>query len=207
MKRTLTFLLVAAAIVGVFWTLGNRFDPFESRKPDPYSALIGRTIPDFSLTAQSGQPLQRGDLSGKVWVAALMFATCKDVCLQISGNLKKLDAAFQSIPNARIASISVNPEQDTPESLAEYGRGLGASGQWFFLTGTRPEIRKLAQEGFFLSAGTDEAPLYHSEKLVVIDGQGAIRGYFDGLDPASVRKITRLVTQLQNQPLPSIPQH
>ena len=206
MKASFRTILLSLAVIALFGALGYFFDPFEGRKPDPYSKLIGRQIPEFSLVAHTGQSIRREDLSGKVWVASLMFATCRDVCLQIAEHLKKIDRSIQSIPEARIVSISINPEEDRPEALTAYAKGLDASGQWLFLTGERSEIRKLAQAGLFLSAGTDEAPLFHSEKLVVIDAQGAVRGYFDGLDPASVSKITKLLNRLQKQsgssPLP-----
>jgi len=128
-----------------------------------------------------------------------MFATCNGVCLRLGEQMKSLDSQLGPRDDIRLVSISVNPEADTPENLRKYAEGLKASAKWLFLTGSRAEITKLATGGFALSAGTVEV-LTHSDKLVLIDREGVVRGYFDGEKPESVPQIVEAIARL-NQPI------
>ena len=60
---------------------------------------------------------------------------------------------FQNIffgnPNFGIVSITINPENDTPEVLKEHANKLGVkSSNWHFLTGDKTKIFDLANKGF-----------------------------------------------------------
>lgn len=183
-------LLLASAVV-----FGKVLPWFDLTKPDPYQQLIGRAVPDFTLTDQNGVAVTRESLSGKIWVANLMFTSCSTVCLTLGKHLSALDAKIKAFPDARIVSLSVTPEADTPEVLKSYAQRLSASPQWLFLTGDRPQIQQLATGGFCLSTGTDEV-LTHSDKLVVVDRTGTVRGYFDGTQSAASEAVLRLLKTL-----------
>ena len=90
-------------------------------------------------------------------------------------------------------SVSVDPEYDTPERLRSYGAELGADpARWTLLTGDLQAIRTLASDGFKVPVGSPEAgpgglvDIAHTGKLVLVDPEGKIRGYYDtdtmGLD-------------------------
>jgi protein SCO1/2 len=59
-------------------------------------------------------------------------------------------------------------------------------GRWAFLTGPRQEIWLLSRDGFRLpvgeAPGSADAPIFHSDKFVLADREGRIRGYYDALD-------------------------
>jgi len=100
-----------------------------------------------------------------------------------------------AVPGLRFVSFGVDPEHDTPEVLAEYGRKLGADpARWAFLHGERPVIRALIKDGFKLAiedgAPDSVEPILHSTRFVLVDGEGTIRGYYDGMEQAT--SVTRL---------------
>lgn len=145
-------------------------------------------VPEFQLTERSGKTVTRDDLKGKVWVAAFVFTRCSGPCPQITGNMARLQKELADLPDVRLVTISVDPERDTPAVLQEYAKNFGADPErWLFLTGDKAAVHSLVEKGFRLGVtetkGTARTPgneVDHSTKLVLVDKQGRIRGYFDG---------------------------
>lgn len=153
-------------------------------------------VPNFSLTDSSGATFGRGDMAGSPWVVNLFFTSCPDVCPGHMALLKR----FQGLgTGARVMSISVDPETDTPVRLAAYAERLDASPvRWVFLTGRPDILREVLEEGFLSAMGErSQAPAHechegqpvlsisHSTRFLVIDREGWIRGLVspDGEDP------------------------
>jgi protein SCO1/2 len=96
-------------------------------------------------------------------------------------------------PAARLVSFSVDPEVDTVERLRSYAERFGADpASWSFLTGPVEDVKKTVSEGFKLSAQKVDADVFHSEKLVLVDARGKIRGYFDA-DPLGLEALRRAI--------------
>lgn len=165
--------------------------------------LLG-TVNDFTLTERSGRAITRGDLAGKVWVAAFTFTRCGTSCPRITHSLARLQQALFSLGEVRFVTISVDPDYDTPEVLRRYAESFGANAeQWLFLTGPRDDVYRLISAEFKLHAAPAEGEarrpgneVIHATKLAVVDPQGRIRGYYDGLDEADLTKLTRHVRLL-----------
>jgi protein SCO1/2 len=105
----------------------------------------------------------------------------------------------------RLVSISVDPETDTPEVLRGYANAHGADpNRWLFLTGTRPAIWNLANEGFMLGVGADPSnqamPIFHSSKLSLVDGKGRLRGHYDGLSDEGQANLVRDLQMVLMEP-------
>lgn len=132
-------------------------------------------IMDFSLTDQNKKTLSLADLKGKVWVVDFFFTSCQGVCPVMNSRMSKLEKSLASF-GLHLLSISVDPAIDTPEVLAEYAKNFNATDQWKFVTGEKAKIIELSVKGFRLSA--DEDPSSHSQRLVLIDRNSHIRGYY-----------------------------
>lgn len=154
-------------------------------------------VPVFALTTHTGQPITRDDLRGRVWVANFFFTTCRSICPIMQENMVEVQKAFASNPAVQIVSFTVDPERDTVQVLREYASRKGAiPGKWLFVTGEKKAIYRLARQGFKLAA--DDMPeelqgtrhdFIHSEKFVLVDSQGRIRGYYSGLDMEQVHRL------------------
>lgn len=79
--------------------------------------------------------------------------------------------------------------------LRAHAEKLHASAKWLFLTGDSSEVLKLANQGFLLSAGTPQS-LTHSDRLVLIDGSGIVRGYFDSTKAESIPQLLAEIARL-----------
>lgn len=132
-------------------------------------------IMDFALTDQNKKPLVLADLKGQVWVADFFFTSCQGACPIMTSQMSKLEKSLAP-SGLHLLSISVDPAVDTPEVLAEYAKKFKATDQWKFVTGEKAKIIELSVKGFHLSA--DEDPTSHSQRLVLIDRNSHIRGYY-----------------------------
>jgi protein SCO1/2/putative membrane protein len=146
-------------------------------------------IGDFSLVNQEGQTITRSDLLGKVWVASFIFTRCSTGCPQvISESLTKLQKATADKPDVVLVSFTVDPNHDGPEVLREFAHAHGADPQrWWLLTGDRDRRYQLIQNDFLLAVSENEGPartpgneVLHSTRLVLVDRQARVRGYFEG---------------------------
>ena len=193
-------LLLTASVIligGFLWSqlIGHFID---RGTPAPVEYLPPGPLPDFSLTESHGQKVDRADLLGKIWVANLMFTSCGDTCPMLSASMSKLDRALGARDDLRLVSITITPEYDQPAVLREYAETFQASEKWLFLTGARTQITKLANDGFWLSAGTP-GTVTHSDKFVLVDREGHVRGFFDGLKEESIAQLIDAIKKLDQK--------
>lgn len=74
----------------------------------------------------------------KPTIVALIYTSCTTVCPVTSQILSKTqDLLGKELSNARILSISIDPEYDTPERLLDYGKKFDAKPQWQHYTGSQ----------------------------------------------------------------------
>jgi protein SCO1/2 len=148
-------------------------------------------VPDFSLTERSGRTVRRADLAGQPWVADFIFTRCTGMCPALSTQMREVRRrAGEAGLAARFVSLSVDPTHDTPAVLAEYARRFGAGDDWLFLTGPRDALYALIGAGFKLRVAERSAEavaqggelIAHSDRFVLVDGEGRIRGYYHGTD-------------------------
>lgn len=157
-------------------------------------------IPEFSFTNQFGEAYGTKQLENKIIIANFIFTRCPSICPDMTYKFLRLqwklnDPAYEDV---KFLSTTVDPENDTPEVLEKYGRNIEADfNRWIFLTGERDSIYRFASEGLFIAASEDiMAPggFLHSEKCVLIDRNGQIRGFYNGTD---FEEIDRLEADLK----------
>lgn len=155
---------------------------------------VYHVIPNFKFQTQNGDSLELDSLRGTIYVADFFFATCPGICPKLSNSLERVQQAFIKDRNFKIVSFTVDPAKDTLEALRRYADLHNAiPTKWYFLRGPQENIFKLAYDGFYITAKPDEdggpEAYIHSEKLVLVDWNGNIRGYYSGIDSASVNKL------------------
>jgi len=156
-------------------------------KPVEPLPVIGQ-IADFHLLNSDGKMVSLKDLKNKVWVADFIFTTCGGICPTMTAHMAQLHRSYVLVDDVRLVSISVNPENDTPEVLKAYAKKFKANtGRWLFLTGPLADIQKLAVGSFKL--GKIDEPVFHSSYFTLVDRQGRIRGYYDGMDKEKLARL------------------
>jgi cytochrome oxidase Cu insertion factor (SCO1/SenC/PrrC family) len=147
---------------------------------------------DFTLVERSGKEVHWKDLAGKVRVTNFFFSSCPGTCLQQNRNVQTIQQAYEG-KDVVFLSITCDPENDSPERLTEYAERLHADRrQWLFLTGRLSYIKRLGEEVFDISVDR----LTHSERLLVADKWGHVRGAFAWNDLSQMTQLRVLVDKL-----------
>jgi protein SCO1 len=162
----------------------------------PALPVIAQLEP-FSLTNSQGEPFRTDALRGKVWVANFIFTSCQGICPILSSKMARLHSTFADPSRVGFVSISVDPETDTPEALTQYALRFQAdTTRWHFLTGDAEAIKEIMVGGFLLPFA--DQPIFHSERFVLIDAAGQIRGYYNIDDKAAMASLPSHIAQLIN---------
>ena len=171
-------------ILATSFTLSRLEGKRPSARPLP---VIGQ-IADFTLTNQVGQRVTLADLHGHPWVADVIFTRCGGPCPRMTRQMESLQTALRSDSQARLVTLTTDPEFDTPAVLNQYAARFNANAErWHFLTGAKTEIAALGRDSLKLTAiakppeeRADAKDLFiHSTIFVVVDKQGRLRGAFE----------------------------
>lgn len=200
----LALLMVGIAVAAILAPRGRTTAPGAVAAPP----VLGEA-PAFSLTERSGRPLTCADLQGQPWVADFIFTRCTGMCPALSTRMAEVRRlAAESGLRVRFVSFSVDPTHDTPEVLRDYAQHFGAGDDWSFLTGPRDALYELIGNGFHLSVA-ERAPeaaaadggelITHSDRFILVDANGQIRGYYHGIDADAAPALLRDLSALQSE--------
>ena len=152
-------------------------------------------VPDFRVVDRDGNPLVRRDLLGQVWVADFIFTRCPTVCPKMNTVMYGLQEKY---PEARFVSFSVDPEHDTPEHLSKWVPSMGLEKEsWTFATADTYEKMQEVARGFFLAVGREGNEITHSERFVLVDRYGRIRGTYPILTLPDLDRDTEVEARLE----------
>ena len=184
-KSSIALLSLVALVIGfgASWYL-------ESRRPiqlesGTWFGEQARALPDFELTDHRNRPLTRATLAGKWNLMFFGFTNCPDVCPL---SLQTLDRMLRSIEDPEVSAalqvyfISVDPDRDTPERLAEYVGYFNPA----FIGATAPieKIRVLtrplgiAHQIHDRTEGSETYGVDHSGAIVLINPRAEFAGLF-----------------------------
>jgi protein SCO1/2 len=98
------------------------------------------TPPEVTLVDERGEqvPLAAVLESSEPVLLQFIFTTCPSVCPALSATFSAAQEELGA--GARLVSISIDPEFDTPARLREYARRFNAGPRWRFLTGSRENV-------------------------------------------------------------------
>ena len=160
----------------------------------PAARVMGKA-PAFQLIDQEGEPFGHERVEGKIWVADFFFSSCAGPCPTMSKNMAWLQETFRSRDDVALVNFSVDPLGDTPEKLKKYAAKLGADPKrWHLLNGSAEDIMRISVGGFKI--GSTENIVNHSQKFVLVDKKGSIRGYFEGTDTEEVKELAATIRYL-----------
>jgi protein SCO1/2 len=162
---------------------------------------LWHSVTDFKFQNQLGRTVSMADLPGKVIVADFFFTRCPSICPKLTTNIKKLqdalstkDQFMQLNPSfIQFLSFSVDPERDSVSVLKAYGDKFGINPDiWWLLTGPKKQIYDFSISELKLGLADGEgvdSNFIHTQKLVLLDKDHVVRGYYNGLDSVDLRKM------------------
>ncbi len=151
------------------------------------SANFGK-LSDFTLTNQLGQEFKLSAMNGNVLLFNFFFSTCKGPCPLMNKKMEALQEKFANDANVKLVSITVDPAHDTAEVLKAYAETFKANPEkWFFLTGSKESIHDVMQKQMKLGGAEDVNT--HSTRIVLVDKDGSIKGYYDSASEEELAKL------------------
>jgi protein SCO1/2 len=162
---------------------------------------VWHQVSNITLQNQLGDTVSLADLRGKVIVADFFFTRCPSICPLLTKNMKKLQDALKMKDELRAVdttfvqflSFTVDPERDSSAVLKKYADRYGVNpDKWWLLTGPKKTIYDFALNELKLGltdGGQVDSNFIHTGKFVLLDKKHIVRGYYDGLDSASLNKL------------------
>lgn len=160
-------------------------------------------VQNIPFTNQLGKQVSFDDLQDKVLVVDFFFTRCPSICPAMTRNMKKLQELMRSkdprrvidTPLAHLVSISIDPERDSVSVLKRYADNYGVDhDRWWLLTGDKKAIYDFAIRELKLGVmdGNGVDTLFdHSPRMVLLDKQRVVRGYYNGLDTSQILKLSQ----------------
>jgi protein SCO1/2 len=176
----IAFLFIAFSGGAVFLYLATG-----GLRAEPVAATVlpaPQPLPSFALVDQAGEPFTKDSLTGRESVLFFGFTHCPDIC---PATLQQLAIARRQLLEdgggfPDIVLVSVDPERDTPDVMAEYvGHfGAGITG----VTGRAEDIARFASAlGIFFAVSGDDENNYnvdHSAAVLLINANAEWQAVF-----------------------------
>jgi protein SCO1/2 len=156
-------------------------------------------LPDAKLIGTDGKETTLRKLlgGGKPVLVDFIFTTCTTICPVLSATFTQVQARLGKDRNdVRLVSISIDPEEDTPERLRAYADRYHAGPEWGFFTGDRADIIAI-QKAFEVYRGNK---MSHEPTILLRDARSEPWVRLDGLaSAADVMKAYALLTGAVNE--------
>ncbi len=162
-KKKIIFIYVGVAVISVLilgmsiFLAGLRK---EKRQDGPSALDVGKEQvdeifvleSDLELERQDGSKVMISDLDDKVWLAVQFYAACPMCAERNSERLLEIYKEFRTDEDFMVTCFSVDPEDDTPEKLADVRDRLGADAKnWWFLKTDRETLWSFMTEKMYFT--------------------------------------------------------
>ncbi|MDQ8182281.1 SCO family protein [Pelagicoccus sp. SDUM812005] len=186
-------------VVGEGSSRAERFEVLDAARRSGKSGAIGKTfgsgsregslLPAFRLLDESGRSIRDFDLEGRYTVVTFIFTRCPvpEFCPLLSSKFARLQGLILHNPEFQkldtevtLLSVSLDPEWDRPNVLADYGRRVGANPDiWRFATGESSEVARLATFAGLSYSGEGVA-ISHDLRTLLVGPEGRLLEVWPG---------------------------
>ncbi|MBD1392929.1 SCO family protein [Mucilaginibacter glaciei] len=162
------------------------------------------TVPDFAFLNADSNLVKSDFVSGKVWVVNYFFTSCPSICPKMMAGMRFVQEAFPNDDQVRLVSLTVDPYHDSPAKLKSYAKKKNINlQQWQLATGSKSGLYLFARNGLFITATDGDGgdnDFIHSDKIVLIDREKHIRGYYTGTDNDEINRLIKDISRLKLMP-------
>jgi protein SCO1/2 len=194
--------LLVAAIAALILGAAAAWFTENARLSRPSPAMEGllwpppKTLDGFALVDQSGASFTPQQLEGRWSLLFFGFTHCPDVCPNTLRLLQKAAPGFPS--DTQVVFVSVDPERDTPDAVAEYVRFFDPA--FVGVTGSTTAMADFTRSLGVLSMRTepDEHGNYsvdHSAGVLLVDPKRRLVGIIS--QPFTAESLARLYLDIR----------
>lgn len=150
--------------------------------PAPPPVARSLSFLDLDVQTQDGETVHfyRDLVKGRVVVMNFVFTSCTTVCPTMGATFARVQKQLGDRDVAMI-SVSIDPNNDTPERLTAWSRKLGAKPGWTLVTGKKPDISAILKALGLFTAD----PAAHSPVVLVVNDRENRWERVDGLASSS----------------------
>ena len=164
-----------------------------------------RQLVNFAFTDSSGREVTRDEMRGKILVVSFLFTACSLTCPEVSKRMAEIQKLTADAPDVRLLSLTVDPRSDTPPVLTKWGERFGAdTNRWNLLTGDQAQLHFVIGTSF-LAVETNNpfnsmpGNFAGTERIALVDKQGRVRAFFDGLRVETPAAVVAEIKRLRNE--------
>jgi protein SCO1/2 len=160
----------------------------DSDKPASIQENLGGYIPmDLTFTDEHGDTQRLGDLIDRPTVISLVYLSCRDMCPLLLRGISDVVGKLDTPPGAAYSVLTISFDEFDTTSDAMHARETYTlatqrkidSDQWHFLTGSKENIKTLADSmGFYFKR--EEVGFSHPMAVMVLSPDGKIVRYLYG---------------------------
>ncbi len=153
---------------------------------------IFHKLNDFNLIDQNGNLLSLKSFDKKIIVFNFFYIRGGQQSNKINIAVDSLAALYSRNKMVYFVSVSVDPERDKGSVLKAYAdQNKPVYPHRLFLTGDTTNVYNLARNGLLVDAlKTTDGQFIYSNKLVLVDSEKRIRGYYSSIMPDDISRIT-----------------
>jgi protein SCO1 len=171
------FGLLALLTVGV--TLAASGCNNNTESPTRYSES-SRTdcLPDVKLLDQYGHSVSLASLKGRPVLFDFFYTSCPGPCLVLTARMRAIAEQLGERlgSNVSFASVTVDPEHDTPPQLLAYAKEQRADRKgWLFLTGTPSQIDAVMERFKLVRRHESDGSVDHVLEFFLVGPDGRLR--------------------------------
>lgn len=140
--------------------------------------------PDFTLVDQHGRPLALRALRGGPVLLDFIFTRCPGPCPVLTGRHADVRKGLYAAERERVhfVSVTLDPEHDTPEVLADYARERRVDTEgWSFATGPAADVAAVVRAYGVGAIRQADGDIDHTVATFLIDAEGRIARRYLGV--------------------------
>ena len=139
--------------------------------------LAPNLAPDFTLTdALTERPLALSSLRGSVVALSFLYTNCPDVCPLTAEHFREAQKALgPDAARVQFVAVSVDPRNDTRESVRTFTADHRLTMNWAYLIGPQADLAAVWALYGIGSADNGTASVSHNDAIFLIDPRGRER--------------------------------
>ncbi|WP_353131803.1 SCO family protein [Pseudopedobacter sp.] len=181
-------------------------ETFTTKRGEKIPDTLYHKVPAFKGINQNGDPFDFGTVTNHIIIASFFYTKSEKLGEEMNKQLDWLHNRYIGNKMIRLLSISIDPEYDQGKILRSFANQFKAKpGKWDFVSTDTTTVYPLSSRGFFVNAFKEGDKYILSEKIILLDKQHRIRGYYNSLQPEDMKSLNDQIKVLITEELRKMP--
>lgn len=159
-------------------------------------------IPDFEALNCDSTLISTKSMDGNISIVNLFFTQCPSICPIMNHQMDRVYKGLARNDKLKLFSYSIDEERDDLTALKAYARKYDADvTKWYFLRAPQDSVFNFGRNSLKLPVDEEDIDgnFLHSERVVLVDWNRNIRGYYMGTDSLEMNKMMNHIVLLLSE--------